>query len=441
MKEVYRIPIGKNDNIIYAPLKGILFSANDKFCENLVSRHIQDETLHSEFSELGLFDEDVSDGYEQNESVEKLIEKALFPTDAIFLISNFCNFRCKYCYASSEGTVSKKFDKKMLLDTVKFVIDNAFRLKKDECTFSFHGGGEPTLRLDLIKECVDFANYYKSLSKADLKISSMAVSNGFLNESEIEWIARNLDSIQISFDGPQWIHDDQRPFGDGSSTFQRVYDTIRHLIELNMPGVMIKSTISRRHASDMPEIAEFLCKNFNVEKFHFGAVLNCGRALVTGYDEPISDIFVLSLLEAQQIAESYNKTIVSSLAQETFPNIRHEFCGVTAPNFTITVDGDVTACYEVANVSDKRSIRYYYAKYDPEGEKFNFDIEKIKKLVSSRAVFLEKCRNCFVKWQCAGDCQARWFDSETGKELTTDDFRCKVNRALVLEKMKKMIKR
>lgn len=247
-----------------------------------------------------------------------------------------------------------------------------------------------------------------------------------------------MDSIQVSLDGPADIQNLQRPLANGAPTLARVVHTIRRFIEMGVPNLLIKSTISRPITSRMPEITQFLCKTFpELTRFHFGPVLEFGRSRETGFGEPDPMEFVRYGLMAQELAASYSKHVIISAAQETFPHIRQEFCGLTEPNFAITVDGRVSGCYEILEQSDPRSAEFHYGKF--EDDQFKVDLEKIVHLQQRKKTLAPKCHKCFARWQCAGDCQIRWYDEDEGGYDDKNDFRCIVNRELVKHELLKLL--
>ncbi|MCR4319008.1 MAG: SPASM domain-containing protein [Candidatus Brocadiaceae bacterium] len=71
---------------------------------------------------------------------------------------------------------------------------------------------------------------------------------------------------------------------------------------------------------------------------------------------------------------------------------------MSIPSFTVTTKGIVTTCER-----DSEGTGYGYGKFLPESKDFIFDAQKIE----NNKTHLEmpyKCRDCFCKWHCAGDC-------------------------------------
>lgn len=433
--ELFAIPYGGNF-ILYAPLKGGVALVNPSAARWVAKVQADGliKAIPPEFIKLkqvGIIERE--DTFTGNFAVSFPV-KPFKPTGVIFLTTSFCNFRCVYCYASA-STQRRQVDWDIAKETIQLAIDNALSNGEDVVEITFHGGGEPTTVMPFIKKCVAFA---REAAKNKVSISPGIVTNGYLNERQIRWLGENMTSIQVSLDGPSNIQNLQRPLANGAPTFERVVYTVRQFINMGVQNLLIKSTISRPITSKMPEIARFLCETFpKLNRFHFGPVLEFGRSKATGFGEPDPLEFVQYGLMAQEVAMSYGKHVVISSAQETFPHVRREFCGLTEPNFAITVDGRVSACYEILEESDPRSMEFHYGKF--EGGQLKIDFEKVTRLQQRQEKLAPKCHKCFARWQCAGDCQIRWYDEATGKYDDKHDFRCVVNRELVKHELIKLL--
>jgi uncharacterized protein len=433
--ELFAIPQADR-YIIYAPLKGTALYANRALALKLarmkshsVAATTLDDGLLRDLLKWGLLEAKDQPSF----PLPPVAAETYEPTDLVILTTSFCNFRCRYCYASAGERpvqfVQKPFDPRMAHAAIRLVVENALAQGKEECNLSFHGGGEPTTAFSFIKDCVEFA---RSLGGDRLRILPSIVTNGYLSPRQAEWFAANMHSIQVSLDGPPDIQNDQRPLASGRGSFDRVVKTIHFFEDQSVPYLILKATISSRHVRRMAEITQFFCENFRLKRFHLGPVMDAGRSVHTGYREPDVENFLAGIEEARAVAASYGRSIVVSLALETFPRVRYSFCGLTAPNFAVTMEGRVTGCYEVIYKDDERSPLFHYGEYDSASDRFILQAEKVRQLQSRDITHLPKCQNCFARWQCGGDCQARWYDETTGQELQKwPDFRCQVNRELI----------
>ena len=75
-----------------------------------------------------------------------------------------CNMRCKYCiYHDGQGGYREFGSNEMTFEIAKLAIDDLIKHSADEKSIfvSFYGG-EPLLRFDLIKKCVDYCEKIES---------------------------------------------------------------------------------------------------------------------------------------------------------------------------------------------------------------------------------------------------------------------------------------
>lgn len=113
------------------------------------------------------------------------------PLSVVLLITDRCNSKCKYC------KIWDRNKKEMTTQQVYSLIGELADMGTQK--FSIFGG-EPLLRKDI----GDIINYAKS---KDLFVSMG--SNGFLLDKKIDQI-KNLDMLNLSFDGPEKVHDTHR---------------------------------------------------------------------------------------------------------------------------------------------------------------------------------------------------------------------------------------
>ncbi len=436
--EVYIVD-HQDSPILYAPFDGVVARITPEMAREFEAARV-DGTLPSRetiatLNSLGL----VVPSDRPERALRGAWDESFKPVGVVYMVTAACNLRCTYCYADAGDYPVNLYNRQMALDAAKFVIDNAHEAGGDTAYLNFHGGGEPTLDLELIQTVVEWGRDYASTTYGDgIHVNASMVTNGLVSKSKAEWIASNIDSVQVSHDGPEPVHDLQRPTVRGGKSYSRVREVIQEF-QSRVPDLMIKATISRATVARMPEIARYMCESFELDRFHFGPVLGTGRGRSVIFGEPDPIDFVRYYYQAQAIADEYGKTIVVSGALSTFPNVRRTFCGVTDPNFSLTSDGHISSCYEIMYDDDLRAPHAYYGRYDRESRSFVVDGNRIAKLRLHDVNAISKCKDCFAKWQCAGDCQARWYNSQTGDLETGADVRCEINRTLIRDRLLEIV--
>jgi len=439
-REIFAIPYGENF-IVYAPLRGVVALCNAAMVDflhrlqssdNLVLEEPEYVEVLNALFQAGLVSESTDLEQELVLLTAEPADPIFTPTRATFLVTTNCNLRCVYCYASAgERQVTIPFE--TCKAAIDLIVKNAASLNATDCHVAFHGGGEPTIAFSLIRQCVQYAK--EQAKRHGVQSSFSIVTNGILSSKQIDWLAANMNSISISLDGPPDIQNRQRPLRNGQGSFDLVFRAIKMFEQLGIRP-FIRATITNESVSRMREISRFFCENFETSEFQLEPVAVCGRCATTGYREPTVEEFVTGVEEAMDEAAKFGKKAVCSAAVEAFPNLIEAYCGVAAPNFAITPEGIVTACYEVSMPSDPRGEFFYYGRYKETERHFVFDNAVIQRLRSHVIQNIQRCRDCFCRWQCAGDCPVRsvWrfpvFESDKNA-----DFRCQVTRELVKQRL------
>lgn len=131
------------------------------------------------------------------------------PLSVCWQITTKCNLNCKYCLSDSGSCGIYGLDTK----EAKEIINQLGRLGINRLDFT---GGEPLIRKDL-KELIDTAKQNN--------INTIVTTNTtLLNEENIETL-KSADLVQISIDGPEEVHNDQRQ----KEVFKQTIENIKKL--------------------------------------------------------------------------------------------------------------------------------------------------------------------------------------------------------------------
>jgi uncharacterized protein len=306
---------------------------------------------------------------------------------------------------------------------IDFVVANAVAKKQKVFQVLFHGGGEPAAAWGVFTGSVLYAR--KRARRSGLKARIHTASNAVLNDMQIEWIARNLDGINISFDGPKDIQDAQRPFRNGAGSYEKVVSCIGKFEKLKFK-YGLRVTVTDKSVHRLPEIVDTIHANFSIKRVHVEPLCVCGRCHMTGIGTPAPGLFVREFKKAAATADRLGMELRYSGAG--IDSLQSIFCGASGYNFCVTPDGHVTSCYEVSTVEDPRSDVFIYGNYDRKTSRFVFDNDKIAFLRSKTVDRMPCCADCFCKWSCAGDCIAKHVLGRNGS--TDGRWRCEINREL-----------
>lgn len=142
-----------------------------------------------------------------------------------------CNLRCRYClYENDYDNMRNHGTTDMTLETAKAAIDYIFNHSKnrDKIAITFYGG-EPLLKLDLIKQCIE---YVKGKNTDKTVNYSFTTNLTLINEENADYFG-SIENLVIlcSLDGPKDIHDSYRKDVHGAGSFDRAIRGLKLLIE------------------------------------------------------------------------------------------------------------------------------------------------------------------------------------------------------------------
>lgn len=165
--------------------------------------------------------------HSQFELVKEQIESNL--QQITLEVTQNCNLRCKYCIYSDDNDGFRDFDTHdMTWDIAKKAIDYGIAHSREKLSVSFYGG-EPLLKFELIKKCVE---YSRQVAEGRVIRHSMTTNMTLMTKEIAEYLA-SIDQFTVvcSLDGPKEIHDENRLTIDGNGSFDRAIKGLRYLVD------------------------------------------------------------------------------------------------------------------------------------------------------------------------------------------------------------------
>ena len=167
------------------------------------------------------------DGADMDALAERVRRKKLFLTRGphlhVVVTTTRCNQSCTYCHASRTPLDTPNVD--MTLQTARGLVDRAMRTTSPYVNFEFQGG-EPTLNEDVLRFVVDYAREKNRNEGKDLDFS-LVTNMTTMNEELGRWLVDKGVYVCTSLDGPQDLHDQNRPWRRDSSAHEQVVRWIR----------------------------------------------------------------------------------------------------------------------------------------------------------------------------------------------------------------------
>lgn len=344
------------------------------------------------------------------------------------LVTRRCNLLCSYCYAGAKQD-GDSMSLNLAVDALRWFYN---QLRDDTLRISFHGGGEPTLEMDLIREIVLRARALSQNGNKKLRLS--IVTNGTADEGVMSQFVDDGFSISISADGPPDIQNKNRPFADGSPSSEKIERTIGYLVSRRHPFT-IRITYSA--TEELSRIVEYFgelgVKSLHIEAlFPFGREYRSDLSLKNGRKEivPLGDVFIKSFLSGMDVAKKFGIKITNSHLGHLLKGLGY-FCGsASGRSMIVTHDGFISGCLEVVDSNDQDFRIFKLGEFTPSLHSFVLDKDVLKKFQDRHSNNLSPCKNCFARYVCAGGCAVKAVRN-SGCLMTRDISYCLFTKRLL----------
>lgn len=318
------------------------------------------------------------------------------------LLTDACNFRCKYCFIENTFSPSHKFSL-MTRETAPAAID-FFATCIQRNPKGHHGkktiifyGGEPLMNKGVFLFALEHIRQLQKDERLPKHLSISLISNGSLIDEEIAGvIASRGVRVSISLDGPEEIHDEMRKNAHGGGTFTQA---LRGFTILREKGVAasVSCTIGTHNLERLPEIFEWFADHLGIRSLGFNILLETpGMTADAEYVRRAND----QLIRCYEMARGrgiYEDRIMRKA--RAFATKKPHFldCGGCGKQLVVAPDGRIGPCH--AYLSTKK---YFVGELDGDFDPFNDPtfIEWSKR----SPLNMPQCFNCEALGICGGGC-------------------------------------
>jgi len=371
----------------------------------------------------------------------------------IMVVTLRCNYNCIYCQASSRSLKEKKAD--MSLATAKRAVDFIFKSPSPLLAIEFQGG-EPLLNWPVVKFVVEYAR--KKNEKAKKNLELRLVSNfSLMDEEKMSFFFKNRVSLCTSLDGPEELHNKNRPFSGGNS-YQQTTKWLKRAMELYrqhermekgarnyiyQPGALI--TPSRFSLAKGKEIIdEYLRWGFETIFFRplsplgfagkaWGKIGYSPKEYIDFYEQALDYILKLNK-QGRRFFERTATMILSKILTNQDPNYLElrSPCGAGLGQLAYDYNGDVYTCDE------GRMMGYSGNKIFQLGNIYKNDYNSIIEAPTLKAMCLASeinsqatCSQCVYAPYC-GVCPIYNYVTQGNifGQMATND-RCRINKGIM----------
>ncbi|MBI4612793.1 MAG: radical SAM protein [Planctomycetes bacterium] len=394
MESVFAVPIGERW-LVHAPLYHVTLLAN----RAAVARLARDAL------------EELSLSLSNPDPAPRPPEGDLNPEFLGLVTTRSCNLACRYCGFGAAAAGLGSMDLSLAVAAVDWMASLVSERGRSTLDIHFFGG-EPLSA----PEVVDVAVHRARARAADLGLCPRfeIATNGVFDENRCQFLGDYFDTVVLSFDGPQEVHDRHRP-GKATGSYHAVARTAALLARAPV-HLSIRMCVTQETASDMASIARWFCETFQPDSIAFEPLQPTPLSERAGLRPPDPWDFAENCIRASWAASSAGVTPVYAAA--SIDVLRHSFCPVGRDTAIISPDGRVSACYLLAEEWIRRGMDLDLGTsnavrgidLDPEA------VEAVRRLSAGH----DRCRNCLARWHCAGGCHVN--QSYPGCPGAYDDF-------------------
>lgn len=380
--DVFFIPYKDDLKIVYAPLRRMVFTAN-QMAVNGIRTYLESDGTRCPSTAI-------------KEQMDRLMQKPsqLIPpcpniddrfTRLTVLPTFQCNFHCSYCF-SAEGRAKQSLSTSTICRALDFCVDRALARHRKDTYIGFTGGGEPLMAWPTVREVLVYAQTLAQQKGIPIK-SSLTTNGSLLTQDILVPLISFQTHLMLSFDILPDVQNSQR------GHFDLVHKNLSALAAHNYPAG-IRATITPASVSRMIEMVEAV-------HTHYPTVNTVHLEPVT--DPNLPEGFYTTFLDAfdkiHPLAQSYGLCVDYSVTLSA-QHLSNRFC---KGEFCLTPYGTCIICHRAATPSETiNSLACFGSVHDKEGVRL--DWHKAHLLLDNGAATQDRCRNCFAKYQCAGGC-------------------------------------
>ena len=389
---------------------------------------MDDEILIKLQSDKFVYDSEI-DEYTNLQDIKEKYKASVLRGDSIskllLNVTSDCNLRCKYCYLNDVEKHCNQIKKQnMTWITAKKAIDIFYNIirkgNKKKVHVRFHGG-EPLIRYELIKQCIEYINNKFD----DIEVRYHMNTNGVLMNQEMAgFFAKQNINIEVSIDAPKEIHDMLRPYASGIGSFDKGMNAIKLLLKNKMPqaNLNIATTLTENNVNHLRDLVD-LCLNLGLKDLEINTLLFKSKYDVFNIKkraDALLDIRSYGVTKGVRVTGKWFKLI------ERLNDTVLNYCGRFGQQISVDADEGVYVC---------TGYLHKYTMLDTIDDLFK---DKDYFAAAMRCVGnIDGCKDCEIEGACAGGCTAAVI-AENGNFNSPEYKECEFRKIIVKKLIKNM---
>lgn len=326
-------------------------------------------------------------------------EPGAVPLSTLVLeVAQDCNLRCTYCYA--EGGTYGAAPCHLSEDTARRAVRYLLNHSDDSghVTLIFFGG-EPLLNMPAVSAATREA--ISSGEKLGKKIHFSLTTNGtLLDHNVVDFLHENRVSVAVSLDGPQDIHDHNRPDAHGKGTYAGIVSRLGMLLKDSPVPVAARVTLAPDQWHQVVEVFDHLT-GLGLHEVGIAPVSPVTRALLPSFAEESALLAGFAELAGRFVAHARKgrimpfSNILDLLARLHLGHTKPVSCGAGFGYMAVDAKGRLFPCHRLSGETD-----FCIGKLDG-----GTDRSRIRSCMDAlNSDREESCSHCWARTLCAGGC-------------------------------------
>lgn len=333
-----------------------------------------------------------------------------------------CNFHCPYCYAGNMHNPDT-LEPSQICSVLTYLLSMR---RSDHFGFSITmiGGGEPTLRPDLIEYTVITAKRLAVENKKGIDLT--LVTNGsHVTPDLASFLKQHNVHVRVSFDVLPDIQEKQR------GCFREVDSGLR-LLERAGCIVEVRTVVTPSNVERLTETCAYLRKNYPfVKKLNLDPVVSAKAFEHLNSFSSFCKDFQHCFLDALNYCAKSGLILDNILTRILLGGPRRNYC---PGEISLSPDGTLSICHQKSTSEECRKYGFSFGEIDKSG-KMIIQEDQFRELLNCNEE-QERCSQCFLQPVCRGGCKAL-------NAAYSDAFKaiyCEHTRTFAIELLKLFIK-
>ncbi|MBN2821634.1 MAG: radical SAM protein [Coriobacteriia bacterium] len=315
----------------------------------------------------------------------------------VIMPTRACNISCVHCDFGCPDAPLTVLDPRLAYPLIDRVLAQAVRNGEPVMRVHFFGG-EPLVARRSVEAIVAYTR--RACAKAHITPWFELTTNGVCGPDAVEFLGNEIDSVVVSLDGDEGLHNSLRRHRDGRGTYTEVAETLRQLGRYPCE-LCVRMCVTDLSVGALPDLAEKFCSEFDLSVLAFETLAETLRSTAAGLYAPSPYDFALNFMEAEAVGAEHGVRVVHGPSELEGP--RSTSCPLGTGSLMLWPDGAITGCYLEPERWRARGLELSFGHVDEAGAVYvdERQIAKIAKKLERKP----RCERCFCRYTCAGGCR------------------------------------